>query len=97
MFFSLYPRFFCAIPPELREPWGKKMTELTKPGGFLITTVYPIDGDRAGGPPYSVNVELVQEVLGSGWEKTVDKVPEESLPKNVGRERVVVWKRNVGE
>ena len=69
------------------------MTELVTPGGFLITTVFPIDGDRAGGPPYSVSVGIIADVLGPGWRKIIDKIPEESLPRNMGRERVVVWQR----
>lgn len=94
-------RFFCAIPPALREPWGARMRELVKPGGILITQVYPIDGPRTGGPPYSVSVDLVRDSLQRGgtgepfWDQVADMVPKNSMPDHGGRERLVVWKRTL--
>ncbi|KAG8962659.1 hypothetical protein FRC03_003912 [Tulasnella sp. 419] len=89
--------FFCAIPPELREPWGARMSEILRPGGYLITLVYPIDGPRTGGPPYSLTVELVEEMLTksdkNAWEKVLDEVPLSHSEGHHGRERMVVWKR----
>ena len=40
-----------------------------------------------------VSKEIVAEALGPGWRKITEKVPEEGLPKGIGRERVVVWQR----
>ncbi|EPS63916.1 hypothetical protein M569_10868, partial [Genlisea aurea] len=54
--------FFCAIRPESRSLWGVKMSELLKPGGELITLIYPID-EHEGGPPYKVSVADYEEVL----------------------------------
>ncbi|KIM36674.1 hypothetical protein M413DRAFT_286842 [Hebeloma cylindrosporum] len=34
--------FFVAIPPAMRPDWAKQMTKLVKPGGYLITLVFPI-------------------------------------------------------
>jgi len=85
--------FFCAIPLELREGWGKQMCELVKTDGHLITLAYPMDGDRKGGPPFSVDILSYVDVLGSGWEKVLDKVPDEVSGNSVGRVRLVIWKR----
>ncbi|KAG9041845.1 hypothetical protein FS837_011678 [Tulasnella sp. UAMH 9824] len=96
--------FFCALPPDLRAPWGARMRELVRPGGTLITLVYPIDGSRTGGPPYSVDVQKVTDALQGGdeegsaepgkyWTKVLDVVPQTSTPDHVGRERLVVWER----
>ncbi|KLO12813.1 Thiopurine S-methyltransferase [Schizopora paradoxa] len=85
--------FFCAIPLELREGWGKQMCDLIKTGGHLITLAYPIDGDRKGGPPFSVDIPSYAAVLGSGWEKILDKVPDEVTGNSVGRVRLVIWKK----
>ncbi|KAG8917178.1 hypothetical protein FRC01_002623 [Tulasnella sp. 417] len=95
--------FFCALPPELRAPWGARMRELVRPGGTLITLVYPIDGSRTGGPPYSIDVQKVTDALqgseegsagpGEHWTKVLDVVPQTSIPHHVGRERLVVWER----
>jgi len=85
--------FFCAIPLELREGWGKQMCNLIKSGGYLITLAFPIDGDRKGGPPFSVDIPSYAAVLDSGWEKVLDKVPEEVTGNSMGRMRLVIWKR----
>jgi hypothetical protein len=68
------------------------MTQLVKPGGHLVCLVYPIDGDRQGGPPYSVDVPAYEKVLGESWKKIVDKEPI-SGPGSRGNQRIVVWER----
>ncbi|KAG8862331.1 hypothetical protein FRB96_001910 [Tulasnella sp. 330] len=91
--------FFCAIPVELRRGWGDRMRQLVRPEGYLITLVFPIDGPRTGGPPYSISVDLVDETLngdGSGgisFEKIHDIIPEVSDEGHKDRERIAVWKR----
>ncbi|KAI9067161.1 S-adenosyl-L-methionine-dependent methyltransferase [Trametes sanguinea] len=88
--------FFIAIPPALRPAWGKQMTKLVKPGGFLITLVFPIEEEYTdAGPPFFVRPEHYAEVLGAGtnWEKVWDAVPAKTLDTHVGKERLVVWRR----
>jgi hypothetical protein len=36
--------FFCAIPPAMRPEWAKRYSELVRPGGVLITLMFPIGG-----------------------------------------------------
>ena len=69
------------------------MAALVKPGGYLITLVYPIDEFIESGPPYFVRPEHYLEPLGNDFVKVVDKIPEKSSPSHVGRERLVVWRR----
>lgn len=69
------------------------MTTLVKPGGYLITLVFPIDLPTDTGPPYFVRVEHYAEVLGENFVKIIDKVPETSIESHVGKERIVVWQR----
>lgn len=85
--------FFVAIPPEMRPAWGKQMAKLIKPGGYLISLVYPMDPPVDYGPPYYVRPNYVLEILGEGWEKLIDEVPENSLETHKGRERLLVLKR----
>jgi len=85
--------FFVAIPPSLRNEWGRQMTSLIKPGGYLITLVYPIDPPIESGPPYFLRPEHYVEPLGNAFEKVLDKDPIISSPTHVGRERIVVWRR----
>lgn len=92
--------FFCAIPLTMRADWGKRMTEIVEPGGYLVALVWPIDGDRPGGPPYSVDVAAYDEVLGTKegkWTKVVDRKSELSATEaHKGRESIAVWKREGG-
>ncbi|KAG8960723.1 hypothetical protein FRC03_006226 [Tulasnella sp. 419] len=89
--------FFCAIPPELRETWGKRMTEIIRPGGYLVALVFPIDGPRNTGPPFSISVELEQGSLNKAgedaWELIQNEAPSKFAPGREGRERLCVWKR----
>lgn len=85
--------FFVAIPPSLRPDWGRQMTSLLKPGGYLITLVFPIEPYHPGGPPHFVRVEHYTEVLGENFVKVLDKVPAVSMETHVGHERIVVWQR----
>lgn len=69
------------------------MSKLVKPGGYLITLVFPIDPPQDVGPPFFVRPEHYVGPLGEGWEKVIDKVPERSSETHVNRERLVVWKK----
>lgn len=94
--FTLHTQsFFVAIPPARRVEWGQQMNKLVKKGGYLITLVYPlgIPKECETGPPFRVEPADYLEPLGSGWEKVVDQVPEVSFEANIGRERMVVWKK----
>ncbi|EGO01754.1 hypothetical protein SERLA73DRAFT_177233 [Serpula lacrymans var. lacrymans S7.3] len=87
--------FFVAIPPERRNEWGCQMCALIKPGGYLITLVFPLGLPLEGyvGPPFHVDPEDYIEPLGQGWEKVYDKVPEIVREGRKGTERMVVWRR----
>ena len=69
------------------------MKKLVKPGGYLITLIFPIVSYVEVGPPFYVRPEHYDEVLGDGWEKVVDQVPENSLPTHVDKERLVVRRK----
>jgi len=84
--------FFVAIPPSMRTDWGKQMTKLVKPGGYLITLIFPLDPPQDYGPPYFVRPNHYEEVLGSVWEKVLDEVPPVSSPTHKERERIAVWR-----
>ncbi|RDB16040.1 putative thiol methyltransferase 2 [Hypsizygus marmoreus] len=86
--------FFVAIPPTKRPEWAQQMASLIRPGGYLITLVFPINPPTELGPPFFVRVEHYEDVLGANFVKVADKVPETSVPTHVGIERIVVWKRS---
>jgi len=85
--------FFCAIDPSLREAWGKRMAELVKPGGKLITMIFPVV-EKQGGPPFQVKIEDVRMLLEkNGFENLLLKpVPKEMSPEGRdGKEHLAIW------
>lgn len=82
-----------AIPPRRRVEWGKQMNHLIKSGGYLITLIFPIDSPTDKGPPFFVRPEHYLEPLGNGWEKVLDKVPENPIESHVGKEQIIIWRK----
>jgi len=90
--------FFVAIPPSSRPLWGTQMNSLIKPGGYLITLMFPqVPEPYTTGPPFYSNFSSYKDVLGDGWEVVLDKIPDEATltERHKGKDRMVVWKRNI--
>ncbi|GAA5884487.1 hypothetical protein JCM6882_005271 [Rhodosporidiobolus microsporus] len=85
--------FFCALPPTWREKWGKRCAEVVRPGGILIALAFPLDGDREGGPPYSVSEEAYDQILLPNFEKVYSKHPGKSSAGREGRDKMLVFRR----
>ncbi|KDE08770.1 hypothetical protein, variant [Microbotryum lychnidis-dioicae p1A1 Lamole] len=85
--------FFCAIPPELRQSWADRYAQIIRKGGVLITLMFPIDGDRSWGPPFSVSEEMYDQYLSKHFEKVYSENPAASMEERKGREKMAVWKR----
>ena len=91
--------FFCAIPPTRRPDWGARMGDLVKPGGKLLTLVFPIDeanafNPEAKGPPFPVSIAAYEKVLlGNGFEKVSERHSEVSVKPRREFERVVWWQK----
>ncbi|XP_023640160.1 thiocyanate methyltransferase 1 isoform X1 [Capsella rubella] len=85
--------FFCAIEPEMRSAWAKSMHELLKPGGELITLMYPIT-DHVGGPPYKVDVSTYEDVLVPvGFKAVSIEENPNAIPTRKGKEKLGRWKK----
>lgn len=86
--------FFVAIHPSQRPEWGKQMAALIKPGGYLITLVFPMEPKSDVGPPWYLRPEHYDEPLAGHFVKVLDKVPER-LPTGwpEGRQHLLVWQR----
>ncbi|KAH9812746.1 S-adenosyl-L-methionine-dependent methyltransferase [Melampsora americana] len=84
--------FLCAILPSKRQEWSRRYSELIKKGGKLITLIYPIDGDRPGGPPFSLDPDEVTELLTNvGFKRIHYKIP--TLTDHPQRELMAIWER----
>jgi len=89
------------MPPVLREPWGRRVTEITSLNGYLIVHVFPIHTpQRLSGPPYSVSVDLISRILveatvggGTSWEQILEIPPDASENSGIVDEMLVVWRK----
>ncbi|XP_010101337.2 probable thiol methyltransferase 2 isoform X2 [Morus notabilis] len=86
--------FFCAIEPHLRSAWARKMADILKPDGELITLMFPIS-DHVGGPPYKVSVSDYEEVLHPMGFKAISITDNElAVGPRKAREKLGRWKRS---
>ncbi|KNE63411.1 hypothetical protein AMAG_08543 [Allomyces macrogynus ATCC 38327] len=83
--------FKCALPPAWRPRWAARMAELVRPGGTLVTLMYPL-GDHLDGPPFAVTPDGYRELLCDAFDE-IEVSDCESFPARVGREKLGVWKR----
>ncbi|KAJ3708233.1 hypothetical protein LUZ61_011938 [Rhynchospora tenuis] len=86
--------FFCALEPVLRSAWAKKISEILKPEGELITLIYVIT-DQKEGPPFNNNVSDYEEVLFPlGFKQIYIEDNELAVKPRKGREKLVRWTRS---
>jgi methyl halide transferase len=91
--------FLCALMPEMRAEWATSWHRILRPGGLLITLIFPVDENKEQtGPPWPVTPELYKELLvekkGLFVLKSLEKVPDEqSHAKRAGKEYMAVWER----
>ena len=92
--------FLCAIEPTMRVAWAEKMAALIRPGGTLLTLLFPVDDADARestaadpGPPYRLHPELARRLLGDRFvERSIER-PARSHPGRAGKEWLGVWER----
>lgn len=85
--------FLCAIDPTRRREWAAQMNKLIRPGGEIVSLVFPI-GDFQGGPPFALSPSIVEQLLEpAGFESvSLTEVPEEQWAR--GRpEFLYRWRR----
>ncbi|KAL6079942.1 Thiol methyltransferase 2 [Balamuthia mandrillaris] len=86
--------FLCAIPPQKRQDWAAQMKRLLKPGGELITLIFPVM-EKEGGPPYAMSTELVFGLLKPQGFSLVEEIapvpPHLSHAGREGKEWLARW------
>eukprot|EP00775_Hariotina_reticulata_P004714 gene4714-4964_t len=92
--------FLCALHPDMRAAWAESWARLIRPGGELITLIFPIGGNPPGAPqnpPWPVTPELYQELLlPAGFKQAyLAAIPEHlSHRARAGREWLGRWVRD---
>ncbi|KAJ3195652.1 hypothetical protein HK101_011467 [Irineochytrium annulatum] len=61
--------FLCALTKNLRSDWARAVAAIVRPGGYLITYMFPLKPDSEKGPPYALSVEKYHELLDPTFEK----------------------------
>ncbi|HLS27499.1 MAG TPA: methyltransferase domain-containing protein [Opitutales bacterium] len=91
-FDAIYERtFLCAISPEQRPAYVKRMCELLKPGGFLFG--FFLFGEESDPPPYPLAPDEDRELFEPDFEQ-IDSAPSRApLPFFGEMERWQVWRK----
>jgi hypothetical protein len=91
-FALIYERaFLCALPRKLWADWGRRVAELLQSGGLLAGFFFVCD--QAKGPPFGIQAEQLDGLLGANFERLEDAAAVDSVPVFAGRERWQVWRR----
>lgn len=89
--------FLCALHPDMRQKWAQAWAKHLKPGGELVTLIFPVDPAREGvtGPPWAVTPELYTGLLQGLFDcVSLEPVPpEQSHPTREGKEFLGRWRR----
>jgi SAM-dependent methyltransferase len=88
--------FFCAIRPDRREDYARRVTELLKPGGRLLAIFFlepEHDESDEGGPPFGCNLEELDALFSSHFQ-LIDQI--DNLPTYPGREGREILRLFVG-
>ena len=89
--FIIEQTFFCALSPDLRQKYAKKMVELLKPNGQLIGLLFniPLNDDR---PPFGGNQEEYKQLFSDFFEIQKMETAYNSIPERQGSELFVKMK-----
>ncbi|WP_375577991.1 methyltransferase domain-containing protein [Marivirga tractuosa] len=89
--FIIEQTFFCALNPELRRDYAKKMLELLKPDGHLVGLLFniPLNDDR---PPFGGNQEEYQQLFSDYFMIKKMEIAYNSIPERQGSELFVKLK-----
>lgn len=87
--------FFCAIDPERRAAWGRRMAELIAPGGLVVSLVFPVvpGAPPNRGPPYAIHPDDLGAALGDAFESVSVEPVTESHSGREGKELLARWRR----
>lgn len=68
-----FSQFFCALPPDKRKVWAKRMAQIICPGGLLVCLEFPLYKDpSSAGPPWGVRGGVYWDVLVRGGNGILD-------------------------
>ncbi|WP_317129433.1 methyltransferase domain-containing protein [Litoribacter populi] len=81
--------FFCALLPDQRENYVKKMKSLLNPGGKLVGVLFNKDFSKVG-PPFGASIEEYQSYFGSTFHIQVLEPCYNSIAPRHGSELFII-------
>ncbi|MDO8967056.1 MAG: SAM-dependent methyltransferase [Algoriphagus sp.] len=85
--------FFCALDPELRPLYAKKMHELLKPGGRLVGVLFDKEFDKTG-PPFGGKKEEYRGYFEPYFTFEKFEPCYNSIPERMGTELFINFKKS---
>jgi SAM-dependent methyltransferase len=90
----IYERtFLCALPPDLRSAYARRMTELVRPGGLIVGFFFFENTPVEDGPPWGLAPGAIEKLLGKNFHRVQDRPVSDSLPIFLNKERWQEWRR----
>lgn len=93
---DLLCRFFCALHPDMRASWGEAWQRNLRPGGSLITMMFPMEPEGREGPPWPVSKQAYADALVPVGFECVKEEPvaeaDATTANRAGREVFAIWK-----
>ena len=87
--FVVEQTIFCAIHPSLRPDFARAMANVLKPGGKLVTLIFPLE-ERPSGPPFGVTLDSVRDSYGRYFELEIQPTMKTIKPRR-GREMLGIF------
>ncbi|MCB0736131.1 MAG: methyltransferase domain-containing protein [Bacteroidetes bacterium] len=85
--------FFCALEPEFRPDYAKKMHQLIKPNGKLVGVMFNREFEH-NGPPFGGHAEEYEGYFNEGFSMKYFTECYNSIPPRLGNELFVCLVRN---
>ncbi len=83
---------YCAINPDRRTEFARKLSSLLKKEGKLIALLFPVDG-RLGGPPFNINVTEAYGIFSTYLNLIFSSKVIDSVKPRMGREVLHIYKK----
>lgn len=83
---------YCAIDPQRRKEYAKKVTSLLKQNGLFVFILFPIE-KRIGGPPFAVDVNEAEKLFGEQLKLVLSTDEINSIKPRKGRELLQIYRK----
>lgn len=83
---------YCAIDPQRRKEYARKISELLSPNGIFAIILFPIE-KRVGGPPFAVDVDEASNIFSESLELILSTDKINSIKPRKGRELLQIYRK----